>query len=125
MQQTQNLDAHRAKRILVAQVIATLVVTLLALAFGLRAGLFAFIGGATATTANGLFAYWVFGRYRADEPGRLLGQIYGGELMKLAFIVAAFVAALIWLEPPSPLPLFGAFFVVQVFPPLLANRIAG
>ena len=125
MQQTQDLDARRAKRILVAQIIATLAVTLLALLFGWQAGLFAFIGGATATTANALFAYWVFGRYRADQPGRLLGQFYGGELLKLAFIVAVFVAVLIWLKPVSPLAMLGAFFVVQVFPPLLANRIAG
>ena len=125
MQQTQNLDARRARRILVAQAIATLIVALLALVFGLHAGLFALIGGATATTANALFAYWVFGRYRADEPGRLLTQFYGGELLKLGFIVTAFVVVLVWLKPLNPLALFGAFFVVQVVPPLLANRIAG
>ena len=63
-----NLDAHRAKRILIAQAVATLIVTLVGLIFGPREGLFAFIGGATATGANALFAYWVFGRYRAAEP---------------------------------------------------------
>lgn len=120
-----NLDAHRAKRILVAQAVATLVVTLVGLIFGLRVGLFAFVGGATATVANALFAYWVFGRYRAGEPGKLVGQFYGGEMIKLAFIAAAFAAVIIWLDPLSPLALFGAFFVVQVLPPLLANRIAG
>lgn len=125
MQLMLNLDAHRAKRILVAQAVATLVVTLVGLIFGLRVGLFAFVGGATATVANALFAYWVFGRYRAGEPGKLVGQFYGGEMIKLAFIAAAFAAVIIWLDPLSPLALFGAFFVVQVLPPLLANRIAG
>ena len=125
MPQMQNLDAHRAKQILIAQVVATLAVTLLALPFGLRPALFALIGGATATTANALFAYWVFGGYRADEPGRLLMQIYGGEVLKLALIAAVFLGAIIWLKPVSPLALFGGFLVVQVFPPLLANRIAG
>lgn len=120
-----NLDAHRAKRILVAQAVATLVVTLVGLLFGPRVGLFAFIGGVTALLANALFAYWVFGRYRAAEPGKLVSQIYGGELLKLVFIAAAFAAVIIWLKPLSPLALFGAFFVVQVLPPLLANRIAG
>ena len=120
-----NLDAHRAKRILVAQAVATLVVTLVGLAFGLREALFALIGGATALIANALFAFWVFGRYRAGEPGKLLSQFYGGELLKLGFIALAFAAVIIWFDPLSPLALFGAFFVVQVLPPLLANRIAG
>jgi len=120
-----NLDARRAKRILVAQAIATLVVTVIGMIFGPREGLFAFVGGATAATANALFAYWVFGRYRAGEPGKLVGQFYGGELLKLAFIALAFAAVVILLDPISPLALFGAFFVVQVLPPLLANRIAG
>jgi len=124
MQQMQNLDARRAKRILVAQAVATLVVTLVGLLFGPWAGLFAFVGGVIATIANALFAYWVFGRYRAGEPGRLLSQFYGGEIIKLAFIAVAFAAVIIWAEPLSPLALFGAFFVVQVLPPLLANRIA-
>ena len=120
-----NLDARRAKRILIAQAFATLVVTLVGLIFGLREALFAFIGGAIAVTANALFAYWVFGRYSASEPGRLVGQFYGGEILKLAFVVMAFAAVIILLDPLSPLALFGAFFVVQVLPPLLANRIAG
>ncbi len=121
----QNLDARRAKRILVAQAVATLVVTLIGLFVGPRVGLFAFVGGTTATIANALFAYWVFGRYRAGEPAKLLSQFYGGEILKLAFIAAVFAAVIIWLDPLRPLALFGAFFVVQVIPPLLANRIAG
>jgi ATP synthase protein I len=125
MQPMQNLDAHRAKRILIAQVVATLVVTLVALMFGPREGLFAFLGGATAVSANALFAYWVFGRYSAGEPERLVGQFYGGELLKLAFVGIAFAAVIKLFDPLSPLALFGAFFVVQVLPPLLANRIAG
>ena len=120
-----DLDARRAKRILVAQAVATLVITLVGLIFGLRVGLFALVGGATATIANALFAYWVFGRYHAADAGKLVSRFYGGELLKLAFIATAFAAVIILLDPISPLALFGAFFVVQVLPPLLANRIAG
>ena len=120
------LDAHRAKRILVAQAVATLVVSLTGLIFGPREALFALIGGAIAWIANALVAYWVFGRDRADEPGKLVGQFYGGELLKLGFVALAFAAVIIGSSDVlSPLALFGAFFVVQVIPPLLANRIAG
>ena len=121
----QNLDARRAKRILVAQVFATVVVTLAGLFFGLKGAGFAFIGGAIATAANALFAYWVFGRYQASEPGKLLSQFYGGEALKLALIAFGLAGAVTWLEPAQPLVLFGAFFFVYVIPPLLANRIAG
>ena len=121
----QGLDARRAKRILIAQAIVTLVVALAGLLFGYREGLFALIGGIIATSANALFAYWVFGRYRAAEPGKLAAQFYGAELLKLAFIALAFAVVIIGSDPLSPLALFGAFFVVQVLPPLLANRIAG
>ena len=122
----QGLDAQRARRILIAQAIVTLVImALTGLLFGYREGLFALIGGIIATSANALFAYWVFGRYRAAEPGKLAAQFYGAELLKLAFIALAFAVVIIGSDPLSPLALFGAFFVVQVLPPLLANRIAG
>ena len=120
----QDLDARRAKRILVAQAVATLICTLIGLIFGLRTGLFALLGGAIATLGNALFAYWVFGRYRAAQPGKLVSQFYGGELIKLAFVAAAFAATILWLDELRPVALFGAFFAVQVLPPLLANRIA-
>jgi ATP synthase protein I len=125
MHAMRDLDARRARQILFAQAVTTLGATLLGLAFGPRHALFAFIGGAIALSANALFAYWVFGRYRAREPGKLLARFFLGETVKLVFVAALFVAVFTRLDPLSPLALFGAFFVVQVLPPLLANRIAG
>jgi F0F1-type ATP synthase assembly protein I len=118
-------DVNQARKIIVAQAIATLLITAAGALFGAWTALIAFIGGATATAANALFAFWVFGRYRAGEPGRLAGQFYGGELLKLGFVAVVFAAAIVWLDPFSPLAFFGAFFVVQVVPPMLANRLAG
>lgn len=122
---TRKLDVRRAKRILLVQTAVTLIVGLAGLFFGTRTGLFALLGGVIATVGNALFAFWVFGHYRASAPGELLGRFYIGELIKLAFIAAAFVAAIVLLESLQPVALFGAFLVVQVLPPLLANRIAG
>jgi ATP synthase protein I len=121
----RNSDVSRALKIIVAQAIATLLVALAGSLFGIWTGLVALLGGLTATIANALFAYWVFGRYRAGEPGRLTGQIYGGEFLKLGFIVAVFAVAVIWLKPFDPLAFFGAFFLVHVVPPMLANRLDG
>jgi ATP synthase protein I len=120
-----NLDARRAKRILVTQAVCTLLVAGAATAYSLLAGFSALLGGVTATAANALFAAWVFGRYQAQEPGKLVARFYGAELLKLLFIALAFAAAFIWVKPLSVLALFGAFLVVQVLPPLLANRVAG
>ena len=118
-------DIRRAKKILVAQAVAALIVALVASVFGVWTGLTALIGGVTAAAANALLAAWVFGQYRAGEPGRLTGQFYGGEFLKIGFIIAVFAAAISWLDPFSPVAFFGAFFLVYVIPPLLANRLAG
>ena len=118
-------DRSRAKNIVVAQAIAAVLIAAISSAFGVWAALSALLGGAVATVANALFALWVFGRYRADEPGKLTGQFYGGEFLKLGFIAIAFAVVIIWLKPFSPLAFFGAFFLVQVVPPMLANRLAG
>lgn len=121
----RNPDVSRARKIIVSQAVASLLIALAGSLFGIWMGFVALLGGLTATTANALFAYWVFGRYRASEPGRLTGQIYGGEFLKLGFIVAVFAVAVIWLRPFSPLAFFGAFFLVHVVPPMLANRLDG
>ena len=84
----------------------------------------ALIGGAAAVTGSALFALWVFGRYNAAEPGQIVARFYGGELIKIAAIVIVFAAAMKGLDDLNPVALFGAFFVVQVLPTLLANRIA-
>jgi ATP synthase protein I len=125
MRLMHNLDVRRARQILVAQAVATLIAMLVGFLFGPREGFFALIGGAIALIANALFAFWVFGRYRAGEPGKLAGQFYGGEFVKLGFVALAFAAVILLSEAMSPVAFFGAFFVVQVIPPLLANRIAG
>jgi ATP synthase protein I len=117
----RNLDVRRARRILLIQAGATLTVALLALIFGRPAGLSALLGGATATLGNALFAAWVFGRYRAQNPGNLVFRFYGAELFKLLFIAVAFAIVFVWFKPVSLVALFGAYLLVQVMPPMLVK----
>ncbi len=122
----QNLDRKRARKILVTQIAVTLLAAVLGLFFSLNTALFALIGGAIASIANALFAYRVFGDYRAQEPGRLVARMYGAELLKLGFVAVAFAAVIVGLKATlDPVALFGAFIVVQILPPLLANQVAG
>jgi len=118
----QGLDVKRARRILAIQLAVALIIAAITAMFDLTAGLSALIGGATVTLSNGLFALLVFARYRAEQADRLMMRFYGAELVKLMTIVAIFAAVFILIKPLNLLALFGAFFLVQVLPPLLAHQ---
>ncbi|RMG34400.1 MAG: F0F1 ATP synthase assembly protein I [Gammaproteobacteria bacterium] len=120
-----DLDARRARRLLATQFVTLLAVAATAGILGLPYMRDAFIGGLAAFAGSAVFALWVFGRYRAQEPGRIVANFYGGEVIKILVVAAIFAAAILGLPDLHPLALLGAFLVVQVLPPLLANRIAG
>ena len=117
-----HLDRRRARVILVLQVVVTLVVATGALFFGAEAAWSALGGGLIALLGNAAFAFWVFGAYRAQEPGKLLTRFYGAELLKLLLIATLFAATFLWVRPLNVVALFVAFFLVQVLSPLLAHR---
>lgn len=81
------------------------------------------IGGLIATTASSFFAMRIFVRYRAQEPGKLLGRFYGAELQKLVLTGVLFAAAIIWVKPLSAGALFGVFLLVQMTPILVAHKL--
>jgi len=120
-----NLDAKRAKRILITQVVFTLLVAGVAWSLSQPAGVSALLGGAIATFANALFAVGVFARYRAQDPGKLVFRFFGAELLKLLFVALAFGVIFAWVKSLHVVALFSAFLVVQIMPPMLANRVAG
>jgi ATP synthase protein I len=115
-------DALQAKRVLAIQLAATLGLAALGTLVSASVGLSALIGAGTGTLANAMFAFWVFGRYGAQDPGLLLMRFYGAEILKVALILAAFVAAFVYIEGLHIPTLLGAFFVVQVVPALLASQ---
>ena len=115
-------DQRRIRLILLLQLLITLVVTLAALVAGMNAALSALLGGAIAALGNILFALWVFGPYRAQEPGNLLARFYGAEMLKLVLIALLFAVTFVWVKPLNVVALFGTFFLVQVLSPLLAHR---
>ena len=120
-----NLDAQRVKRLLIAQLITAVAIILLASLYDLRTARDVLVGGSAAWLGSAVFAAWVFGPYRAQQPGRIVARFYGGEVLKIVAIVLVFAAAMRGLEDLNPVAVFSAFLIVQVLPPLLANRIAG
>jgi len=118
----QTLDASRAKRILLTQLAATLLIALGALIHSPLAAASAFIGGGTATVANAFFAAWVFGQYRSQDPQAMVLKMYGGELLKLLLIALVFTVVFVWMKPLNLPALLGALLAVQLLPPVIATR---
>jgi len=112
-------DAGRVRQALLYQVIATAILPLPALGAGTGMALSVLIGGGTAALANALFAFGVFGRYRAQDPGRLAARMYAAEILKLVLTIGLFAAAFILVKPLSPAALLGAFLVVHLLPAAL------
>lgn len=120
----RQVDRRDIKRLLLIQLIASVLVAAVAWLIRTDAGLSALIGGLASLAGNLLFALWIFAPYRAQSPGGLLSRFYLAELAKLIMVGLVFAAAIVWLKPLNVVALFGAFFVVQVLSPLLAHSMA-
>ena len=118
----QPLDQHRVKRLLLVQLVMSLLLVAGASLFGGNAALSAGLGGLASLLPSALFAVGVFAPYRAEEAGKLVGRFYLAELGKLLLTVLIFLAVFIWVKPVNVVALFTAFFVVQVLSPILAHR---
>lgn len=110
------------KRLLVWQAIVAATAVVVAIPFGTNALLAAAMGAAACLLANWYFAYRVFQRYQAREPGQLLARIYGAELAKIAIALAVFGLAFATMDDLNPLALFGAYLAVQILPAIVAQR---
>lgn len=115
----QHPDRLRTKRVLATQTVATCVLAALGLFFGETVALSVLLGAGIATLASAVFAFWVFGSYRAQEPGQLLMRLYGAELVKLVLLVGLFVAVFLLVKPLNIPALLGAYVMIQVAPALM------
>ena len=119
----RGLSARQAFRLVLVQLAVTMFVAALLLAVFSGSGWVlaysALTGGLIATLANGWFALKVFGRRREDrnpDPVVLLRSLYWGEINKLIFTGAMFVAAFVLLEPVSGAALIAVYFLVHMTP---------
>ncbi|MGD8207118.1 MAG: ATP synthase subunit I [Chromatiales bacterium] len=104
------------------QIVLALAAVLAALPFGVMALASAAIGAAVCLLANWIFAYRVFRRYRAQQPGKIVVHMYGAEVLKIAVVLASFSLAFAYVEDLSLPALLGAYFAVQVLPAVFASR---
>jgi ATP synthase protein I len=105
---------------LIAQVVLTLALPIVAVPFGAQIALSVLIGAAVCLLATAAFALSVFRRYRAQRPDKLLMRFYGAEVVKLALVLGLFAVAFTAVEDLNLPALLAAYFVVQVLPAILA-----
>ncbi|MBP6243294.1 MAG: ATP synthase subunit I [Chromatiaceae bacterium] len=107
-------------RMLVLQVVLTLILAVSGLALSQGAALSILIGGGACILATALFAATVFGPYRAGRPEALLGKIVGAEIGKLLLVVGIFVYAFAKVKGLVVPAMLAAYFAVQVLPAMIA-----
>jgi ATP synthase protein I len=117
----QQPDALQAKRVLIAQLVLTLILTVAALPFGAFVAVSVLIGAAVCFLASSIFAFWVFRQYRAQEPGSLVMRFYGAEIVKLFLVLGLFVIAFTTIKNLNVPALLMAYFAVQVLPAVFAS----
>jgi ATP synthase protein I len=115
-------DRAQLRRLLVWQVVFSVMVIAAAALFGRAALMSAAIGAGICLLANWFFALRVFRRYRADAPTELALRIYVAEVGKIVLILGLFALAFATLANLNLPALLGAYFAVQVLPALFASR---
>ncbi|MES9986596.1 MAG: ATP synthase subunit I [Candidatus Thiodiazotropha endolucinida] len=116
MQLTGN---SQIRTIVALQLGAAAVVGLVLLAFGKTFALSGFIGGLIAAVANGYFAYRSFTHYRAQDPQKIAGRMFGAEIQKLIITGLMFGLTIVTITPLSIGALLGSYLFVQVAVPLI------
>lgn len=116
MQLTGN---NQIRTIVMLQFGAALTVGLVFLAFGKTVALSGFIGGLIAAAANGFFAYRSFTHYRAQDPQKIAGRMFGAEIQKLIMTGLMFGLTFVTVRPLSIGTLLGCYLFVQVAIPLI------
>ena len=112
--------ARRARGFIVAQLATTLILSAILYGWywpdGWTAAYSALTGGMIATAANAWFAYKVLGGRQSGEPAVVLRGFYWGELNKILFTCAMFVAAFVLIRPVNAAALLAVYFFVHMTP---------
>lgn len=114
-------DASQAKRVLIAELALTLVLTATAIPFGTLVALSVLIGAGTCFLASAIFAFGVFRNYRAQQPDALVTRFYAAEVAKLAVVLGLFGLAFATVGNLNVPVLLAAYLAVQVLPAVFAS----
>ena len=118
---------------ILAQLILTIVLSVLLLIYNFTAAYSALAGGLIATMANAWFALKVFRVKSKATPETLLATFYVGEIFKFVLTGALFVMVFVLVKPLNVVALLGIYFLIHMTPAVMnvfdrdaqANQIAG
>lgn len=115
----QNQERKLARRFILAQLSATLLLSSVLLVCDKTAAYSALTGGLIATLANGWFAFKVFRVNPEATPEVLLSTFYVGEINKFILTGALFIIAFVLIKPLSVVALLGMYFVIHMTPAIV------
>lgn len=108
-----HLQQPRIYRVVVAQLLATVSLTLLLLPLGKSFAISALSGGLACSIPNAYLVWRAF-RYRgARAAQKIVRSFYQGEAGKFALTVLAFILIFTLIPSIDPLAMFGAFALIQ------------
>ncbi|MCW9012557.1 MAG: ATP synthase subunit I [Gammaproteobacteria bacterium] len=110
----------QVRRILLIQLMASIVISALLLVFDQGYFWSALAGGLIATLANGYFAWKVFHKQVETEPEKILACYYGAEVGKIILTVMLFTAAMVMIKPLNIIALMGVFLFNTMIPWLVS-----
>ncbi len=109
----QVLPVHVWRTVIVQAGLA-LLLALALLFLGKAEAVSGLIGGLAAAAGNCLLGFIVFQRYRAQQPGLMLGRYYLAEFAKLAMTALVFLLAMLYLRPFSIVAMLGVYLIVHL-----------
>lgn len=116
----QKTSTKQIRRILLMQLLATIVISVCLLVFEQIYFWSALAGGLIATLANAYFAWKVFVRSQESAAEKILATYYGAEVSKIILTVMLFTAAIVMIKPLSMITLISVYFFNQFIPALVS-----
>jgi len=118
MQQDQadHWQQNQALRFILAQLIATVVVSAALWMIDYTAAYSALVGGLIAAVANAWLAVKVFRVNSTETVETLLATFYVGEIYKFILTGAMFIMAFVLIKPVNAIALLTTYFLIHMTP---------
>ena len=110
----------QVRRILLIQLLASIVISALLLVIDKTYFWSGLAGGLIATLANGYFAWKVFHKQVESKPEKILARYYGAEVGKIILTVMLFTAAILMIKPINIIALMGVYLFNTMIPWLVS-----
>ena len=108
------------KQILLIQFVSSLLAGLLVWLFDQTYAISVLAGGATASLANGYFAWKVFGKQQEAGETQILSTYYKAEVGKIILTVSLFVVVFNVIKPLNVIALMCAYLLITMIPWLVS-----